>query len=169
MFHTRSPNSGVSYQMVSFREKTIVYGECLCRSEWLVGNKSYHWAHITIFTFFTWWARQTLKNTEENTISRVPGMISYKSIWNNINQICTSNLWTWERQDGGTRKKDLFALKWEERKGNFSYYSKCKGSPRMLKLGDTKNLTEHGQCSTVKWNAKMSKVPEYCKLCNCFN
>lgn len=26
MFHTWSPNSGVSYQMVSYREKTIIYG-----------------------------------------------------------------------------------------------------------------------------------------------
>lgn len=63
-------NSGESFQMVSCREKTIIYGEYLCPSEWPVGKKSYHWAHITIFTFFTWWARQTLKTTEKNTVSR---------------------------------------------------------------------------------------------------
>lgn len=67
-FHTRSPNSEISYQMVSYREKTIIYGEYLCPLERPVGKKSYHWAHISVFTFFTWWARQTLKNTGKNTV-----------------------------------------------------------------------------------------------------
>lgn len=37
-------------------------------------------------------------------------------------------------------EKHLFALKWKEIERGFSYYTKCIGSLRMLKLRDTINF-----------------------------
>lgn len=82
IFHTQA-HSGVSYKIVSYREKTIIDGQYLCPSERPVGKESYlpSGPHHHFHPFHL--GGQADPNThgrEKETISRVPGKMSYKSI-----------------------------------------------------------------------------------------
>lgn len=61
-------------------------------------------------------------------------------------------------------EKDLFALKWKEMERSFSYYTKCIGSLRMLKLGDTINLGEKENPKNSHRNAKLSDFKNIARI-----